>query len=172
MSYYVKTVLCVINMKLCWDVFIQQVLRKMGNIQNIDSFEHALKISDISAIVILGYEHTFPIHYILSLTYNVNGMSLYNKSYSNQKISTSYWPSSWSRKYMTSAPSLVPSHDSVVVPFVSLLNYLSFNLIAWHISFCKKIEITKIIKNSAWSPYLWRVVHQLSKTIGVIHVEN
>jgi hypothetical protein len=105
MSYYVKIVLCVVNMKLCWDILIQQVFKQIGNVQNMDSFEHRLKIFDTSAIVILGYEHTLPVHYILSLTYNVNDMSLYNKSLGNKKISTSYWPFSWFGKYMTSAPS-------------------------------------------------------------------
>jgi len=51
-------------MKLCWDVFVQQVFRQIGNIQNINSFKHTWKIFDTNAIMILGYEHTFPIHYI------------------------------------------------------------------------------------------------------------
>jgi hypothetical protein len=65
MSYCVKTVLYVINLKLCWDVLVQ-VLKKIGGIQDIDSFEHAWKIFDISVIVILGYEHILPIHYIFN----------------------------------------------------------------------------------------------------------
>jgi hypothetical protein len=36
-------------------------------------------------------------------------------------------------------PLIVPNHDNVVIPFASLLNYLSFNLIAQHNSFSKKI---------------------------------
>jgi hypothetical protein len=35
-------------------------------------------------------------------------------------------------------PFIIPSHDGVVVPFVSLFDYLSFNLIAWHIVICEK----------------------------------
>jgi hypothetical protein len=66
MSYCVKIVLCVINMKLCWGVIVQQVLGQIGNIQDIDSFEHTWKIFDIGAIVILGYEHALLVHYIFS----------------------------------------------------------------------------------------------------------
>ncbi len=80
-------------MKLCWDVLVQ-VLEKIGDIQDINSFECAWKIFDISAIVILGYEHTLLSIKFVVLTYNVSGMSLYNKSFNNQEISTSYWPSS------------------------------------------------------------------------------
>jgi hypothetical protein len=58
--------MCVINMKLCWDVLIQQVLEQIKDIQDIDSFKRTWKIFDIGAIVIPSYEHTFPIHYILN----------------------------------------------------------------------------------------------------------
>jgi hypothetical protein len=46
-------------------------------------------------------------------------------------------------------PLIDPSHNGVVVLINSLLNYLFFNLIVQHISFVKKIEITKITKASA-----------------------
>jgi hypothetical protein len=58
--------MCVINMKFYQGVFVQQVFRQIGDIQDIDSFEHTWKIFDTSAIVILSHEHTFPIHYIIS----------------------------------------------------------------------------------------------------------
>ncbi len=45
---------------------------------------HMWKIFDVHTIVISAYEHTLPIHYILSAKYNVNGMSLY-KSFDNKK---------------------------------------------------------------------------------------
>jgi hypothetical protein len=66
MSYFVKIILCVVNMKLCWDVFVQQIFKQIGNIQNINSFKHTWKIFDTNAIMILGYEHTLPVHYIHS----------------------------------------------------------------------------------------------------------
>jgi hypothetical protein len=66
MSYFVKIVMCVVNMKLRWDVLVQQVLKQIKDIQDINSFKHTWKIFDTGAIVILGYEHTFPIHYIFS----------------------------------------------------------------------------------------------------------
>jgi len=47
-------------------VFIQQVIRQIGDIQNVDSFECTWKKFDICAIVIPYYEHTLSIHYILS----------------------------------------------------------------------------------------------------------
>ncbi len=90
-------------MKFLWGFLVQQVLRQIKDIQNIDSFECTWKIFDISAIVILGYEHILLVQITFSIvTYNVNGMSLYNKSFGNQKISTTYWPFSWLGKYMTS----------------------------------------------------------------------
>jgi hypothetical protein len=46
----------------------------------------------------------------------------------------------------------IPKYDGVVVPFVNLLDYFSLNLIIQHILFLKKIEITKITKNGAWTP--------------------
>ncbi len=66
MSYCVKIVLCVINMKLCQDVFVQQVLKQIGDIQDMDSFEHTWKIFGIGAIVILSYEHIFLVRYVIS----------------------------------------------------------------------------------------------------------
>jgi hypothetical protein len=42
-----------------------KVRRQIGDIQDIDSFEHAWNIFDIGAIVIPGFEHIFLIHYIL-----------------------------------------------------------------------------------------------------------
>ncbi len=66
MSYCVKIVLCVVNMKLCWDVLVQQKLKQIEDIQNIDSFKHAWKIFDIGAIVIPSYKHIFHVHYIFS----------------------------------------------------------------------------------------------------------
>jgi len=60
MPYCVKTVLCVVNMKLCQDVFVQQVFKQIGDIQDIDSFERTWKIFDIGAIVILGLWTHFP----------------------------------------------------------------------------------------------------------------
>ncbi len=65
MSYCVKIVLCVVNMKLCQDVIVQQVFMPIGNIQDRDSFECTWKIFDTNAIVIPNYEHS-PFHYILS----------------------------------------------------------------------------------------------------------
>jgi hypothetical protein len=73
-------VLCVVNMKLCQYVLIQQVFKQIGDIQNIDSFEHKWKIFDTHAIVTLGYEHILLVD------------SLYNMFSSNREISTSYWP--------------------------------------------------------------------------------
>ncbi len=52
-------------MKLYQDVFIQQVLKQIGDIQDIDFFECTWKIFDTSAIVIPSYEHTHPLHYII-----------------------------------------------------------------------------------------------------------
>ncbi len=66
MSYCVKIVLCVVNMKLCQAVLVRQVLKQIQDIQDIDSFKCAWKILNTNVIVILGYEHTFPIHYIFS----------------------------------------------------------------------------------------------------------
>jgi hypothetical protein len=92
MSYCFKIILCVINMKLCWDILIQQdFLKQIGDIQDIDSFKHTWKIFDICAIMILGYEHTLLVHYILSFNIYVNNISLYNKSSRNWKIFTWYW---------------------------------------------------------------------------------
>jgi hypothetical protein len=62
MSYYVKIIMSLINMELCQNVLVQQVINQIGNIQNKDSFECTLQIFDI---VILGYKHIFPVHYIL-----------------------------------------------------------------------------------------------------------
>ncbi len=82
-------------MKLCQDVLVQQVFKQIENIQDIDSFKCTWKIFDITAIMIPNYD-TLSLSVTFSvLTYNVNGMSLYNKSLGNKKISTSYWPSSW-----------------------------------------------------------------------------
>ncbi len=56
-------------MKLCLDVLIQQVLKQIRDIQNIqkiESFKCTWKIFNIRAIVITSYEHVLPIHYILS----------------------------------------------------------------------------------------------------------
>jgi hypothetical protein len=55
MSYCVKIILCVINIKLYWDVFIQQVFKQIKDIQNINSFERTWKIFNIGAIVISSY---------------------------------------------------------------------------------------------------------------------
>jgi len=56
-------------MKLCWDVFIQQALKQIGDIQDIDSFECTWKIFDIGAIVIPSFEHILLVHYIF--IYNI-----------------------------------------------------------------------------------------------------
>jgi hypothetical protein len=104
MLYCVKTILCVINLKLCWDVLVQ-VLKKIGNIQDIDSFERAWKIFDINAIVIQNMNTLSMSITFLIIIYNVNGVSLYNKPFGNQKVSTSYWPSFCIGKYMTYVPS-------------------------------------------------------------------
>jgi hypothetical protein len=98
MSYCVKIVMCVINMKLYWDVLVQQVFMQIRDIQDIDSFKLTWKIFNIGAIVITDYGHTFPSNYIFSFD-NVNRVSLYNKSLGNWEISTSYWLG----KYMTFA---------------------------------------------------------------------
>ncbi len=66
MSYCVKIILCVVNMKLCRDVFVQQILRQIGDIQDINSFKCPWKIFDIGAIVIPNFEHTLHVHYIFS----------------------------------------------------------------------------------------------------------
>jgi hypothetical protein len=67
MSYCVKIVLCVINMKLYRDFFVQQdFLKQIGDIQDINSFKHTWKIFDISAIAIPSYEHILLVHYIIS----------------------------------------------------------------------------------------------------------
>ncbi len=50
-------------------------------------------------------------------------------------------------------PLIVPSHDGVVIPFMSLFDYLSFNLMAQHISFCeKKLESQKYQKRMHGAP--------------------
>ncbi len=77
----------------------------------------------------------------LVLTYNVNAMFLYNKSSSDIEIS--YFSSSWPRKNMTFAFFVVPIYDVVIVPYASLLDYLSLNLIVWHILFSKKLKSQK-----------------------------
>jgi hypothetical protein len=53
-------------MKHYWDVLIQQVLKQIGDIQDIDSFECAWKIFNIGAIVIPSFEHILIVHYIFS----------------------------------------------------------------------------------------------------------
>jgi hypothetical protein len=65
MSYCVKTILFVINMELYRDALVQQVIKKIGDILNIYSFECTWKKFDICAIVIPNYEHTHSVHYIL-----------------------------------------------------------------------------------------------------------
>jgi hypothetical protein len=76
---------------------------------------------------ILSLSITFLVTFLV-LTYNVNGIFLYNKSSSNLEIScfSSFWP----RKYMTFAPFIVPSYNVVIVSYASLLDYFSLNLIA------------------------------------------
>ncbi len=39
---------------------------QIGEIQDIDSFEHTWKIFDIGAIVIPSYEHILLVHYIVN----------------------------------------------------------------------------------------------------------
>jgi hypothetical protein len=90
MSYCVKKVFFVINMKVYRDVLVQQVIGKIRDIQNIDSFECTRKIFEIGAIVIPSYITFSQSITFLILTYNINCMSLYNKSFDNRKISTSY----------------------------------------------------------------------------------
>ncbi len=85
MSYCVKKVFFVINMKLYRDVLVQQVIRKIKDIQDIDSFECTKKIFEIGAIVIPSYITFAQSITFLILTYNINGMSLYNKSFDKSK---------------------------------------------------------------------------------------
>jgi len=66
MSYSVKIIIYVVNMKICWGVLVQLILRQIKDIQDIDSFKCTWKIFYTSAIVILGYEHIFLIHYIFN----------------------------------------------------------------------------------------------------------
>jgi hypothetical protein len=73
------------------------------------------------------------------------------------------------------SPLIVPIHEGVVIRFANLFDYLSFNLIVQHISFCEKFEIIKITKNSAQPPpppFFFNVMHQLSKRTKVVHVEK
>ncbi len=58
--------MCHLNMKFCWDVLVQQLLKQIGDIQDINFFKHAWKIFNIGAIVIPSFEHIFPVHYIFS----------------------------------------------------------------------------------------------------------
>jgi hypothetical protein len=135
----------------------------------IFSFKRTWKIYHIHAIgsqimntlsLTIAFSITF-----LVLTYNVNGMFLYNKFASNLEIP--YFSSFWPRKYMTFVPFRIPSYNVVIVSYASLLDYLSFNLIAWHILFCKKNKITKIIKYNAWSPS-----PPFFKVLRVIHLKK
>jgi hypothetical protein len=80
MSYCIKTIKFVVNMELCRDVLLQQVIRQIGDIQNIDSFECTWKKFDTCAIWSQAMNtHSLSITFSI-LTYNVNGMSLYNLS--------------------------------------------------------------------------------------------
>ncbi len=58
--------MCVVNMKLCRDVLVQQVFKKIRNIQDINSFKCTRKIFDIGAIVIPSHEHIILVHYIIN----------------------------------------------------------------------------------------------------------
>jgi hypothetical protein len=66
MSYCIKTIKFIVNMELYWDVFVQQIIKQIGDIQNIDSFEYTWKKFDTCVIVILSYEHKLSFHYILN----------------------------------------------------------------------------------------------------------
>jgi hypothetical protein len=151
MSYCFKIILCVINMKLCWDILIQQdFLKQIGDIQDIDSFKHTWKIFDTCAIMILGYEHTLLVHYILNFNIYVNVSPCIISPLVIEKYPHdigffnlgNIWP----------LPLINRSHDGRVVPINNLFDYLFFNLIAQDILFCKKFGITKITIRSAWSP--------------------
>jgi hypothetical protein len=62
---------------------------------------------------------------------------------SNWKISTSYWPSSWPRKYMTFAPSWTQA----------MMVWLSHSpTCSTYFVLQKKIGIATITKKNAWSP--------------------
>jgi len=106
-------------------------------------------------------------------TYNVNRMSLYNNSFDNRKMCTSYSPFSWLGKYMTYAPlesqvmTMWSSHSQaclIIFPSIWLPNIIHFP---------KKFGITTITKiMHGVSPFSSKCSHQLSKTIGVIHIEK
>jgi hypothetical protein len=75
------------------------------------------------------------------LTYNVNGTSLYNKSFGNWTIFMWYFPSSWLGKYMRFVFFVIPCNHGVVIPIViiikcdvwfNLVSSHAFTLITWH----------------------------------------
>ncbi len=152
MSYCVKTVLCVIDMKLYQDFLIQQVCRQIGDIQDIHFFECTWKIFDTSAIVIPSYEHTHPYQLhsqfwpIMSTICPCIIKPLVIKKYPH------HIGLFLTQEYITSSPSqsqVTMVWSSHLRAFLSI--YFSTGLLNIF-CFVKKIGITKLTKSNAWSP--------------------
>jgi len=124
---------------------------QIKEIQNIDSFKCAWRYLTpmplwSQAMNTLSLSITFSV-----LKYNVNGMSLYNKSFNNQEIFTSYWPSSWLGKYMTSAPSKTQVTMVWLICQHVWLSLLQLDC-SKYFALQRKLESQKQQKKSAWTP--------------------